>query len=358
MKKIFALLLALCMLLSCAAFAEEADPAKTLTEGRWIYSFPVEGMGDFTYFFHFYEDVPGYGGVYYAGFALNQLTFAGPWTVEKADIEYDCYAQWGDQETVKGTAPYTVTFYDWDGNVVDQCGFDGAILYNDMTAINGAYSGPSYYTHDTDPENSKFKDSYEAEKGMALVDFIADDPTCTLTLYHNGRYMDLVNMMVEGNWGMTQNADGTRTYALTPDDLDIDTPATLTLAADQVDGLYVNEDGTEMTLHNVKMMGPKEVAKMAGSFPLMEGVDVVCTLSLKDDATCELSADVFGNVAVLDAGTYAKAADGYNFVFTFTAAGEVTSQFNAEFTGIELNYQQLATPNLGDVIVTLALVAQ
>ena len=40
--------------------------------------------------------------------------------------------------------------------------------------------------------------TYEGETGVAYLDFVAEDPTSTLTFYHNGRYMDLVSMMVEG----------------------------------------------------------------------------------------------------------------------------------------------------------------
>ena len=79
MKKLLAIVLSLMLCLSACSFAaaEETDPAKILTQGVWNYAFAVEGMNDFVYYFHFYEDVPGYGGVFYAGFALNQLNFAG-----------------------------------------------------------------------------------------------------------------------------------------------------------------------------------------------------------------------------------------------------------------------------------------
>ena len=112
-------------------------------------------------------------------------------------------------EFTEGTAPYTITFYDFNGNVLDNCGFDGDVLYNDMTKITGTGGENSMYLHDVDGDSSKFIDTYKAEPGVKYLDFVADDDeTSTLTLFHNMTYLDMVGTMVEGAWSMETNADG------------------------------------------------------------------------------------------------------------------------------------------------------
>ncbi len=358
MKKLIAIILTLAMCLYMLSFAaaEETDPAKLLTEGRWVLSFPVEGLGDFGYNFHFYEDVPGYGGVFYAGFASNQMNFAGTWKVEAIEREYTVYMSRQDTEIVSGTAPYTVSFCDWKGNVLDQCAFDGEYLYNTMETIYGMYSAPFAYKHDTDPENSPFAAVYAAEQDVAIMSFVADeDATCTVTIYHNGRYMDLVGMMVEGTWAMEEQEDGTRVYTLTPED-DTDTPAVLTVAADGATAHYVNEDDEEMDM-SAASTGPAVSYTMTGVYPFMEGVDAAMTLSMYEDGTCALVADVFGNTATLDSGAWSLGEDGFTFSFTFVKAGEASSELNMETYAPELHYTQAGT-DLGDVDVTLALVVE
>lgn len=360
MKKTLAvtLVLTLCLSVAFIAMAETSDPVTTLTEGRWVYSFPVDGLGDFGYYFHFYKDVPGYDNVYYAGFALNQLNFAGTWAVEKADYEYAVYMDREDEEPVTGTAPYTIIFSDWNGNPVESCGYDGEFLYNDMDVIYGMYSGPAIYTHDTDVEGGKFASLYSEEKDMPIMSFVSEeDPTCTMTIYHNGRYMDLVNMMVEGNWAMETLEDGSRVYTLTPDE-DYDTPAVFTVTADSSTAHYANDDGDEMDMSAVAT-GPAVAYTMLGSFTFMEGVDATMTLALYEDGTCILEADVFGNVAVLDRGAWTMAEDGYTIDFVFTAAdvGEVSTTLNPETYAVELAYTQAGT-ELGDVDVTLTMVVE
>ena len=357
MKKLLAIVLSLMLCLSACSFAaaEETDPAKILTQGVWNYAFAVEGMNDFVYYFHFYEDVPGYGGVFYAGFALNQLNFAGTWTVKKAEKAYSVYEFRGAEAPVEGTAPYTVTFCDWNGNVLDQCAFDGEILYNDMMNVYGMYSAPNMYRHVTDVESDKYADVYVEEKDIAIMDFVAEDPTCTMTLYHNGRYMDLVSMMVEGTWAMSQHEDGSRVYTLTPDD-ELDTPAVFTVSADSKTAHYVNEDGEEMDMVNTAA-GAEAALILKGSYAFMEGLNADLTLSCMEDGTCELLVDVFGNVAALDQGTWSMGEDGFTINFVFEVTGEKSTVLNMETFAVELQYQQAGTA-IGDVDCTLAVVVE
>ena len=85
MKKMFALFLALCLMLGMVslASAEEASPA-----GQYYgYSFSAEGYGDFVFFFHFYENDPGLGSIFYAGLSNNRICFAGLYNVEEEPYE-------------------------------------------------------------------------------------------------------------------------------------------------------------------------------------------------------------------------------------------------------------------------------
>ena len=66
------------------------DPMEMITDGYYTYSFSVEGYGQFDNYFHFYKEAPVVGAVFYAGFATNQVTFAGTYTVEKKDYAYKC----------------------------------------------------------------------------------------------------------------------------------------------------------------------------------------------------------------------------------------------------------------------------
>ena len=358
MKKLLALVLVLALSLSLVSFAgaEAVDPADILTDGYWTYSFFQEGYGEFDYFFHFYKDVPGFGNVYYAGFVNNQMCFAGTWDVTEAETPYSVREDRLRDDMIDGTAPYAVSLYDWNGNKLDTCAFDGENLYNMAEKVYGMYSSPFTYVHDTEGVTSKYAKTYEEEKGIAVVDFISpEDKTCTLTIYHNGRYMDLVGMMVEGTWAMTENEDGSRVYALTPDE-EGDTPATLTVSADTATAHYVNEDGDEMDLENTQKTA-NPVYQWIGTHPFMEGMDAALTLTLYDDGTCEVVAEVFGNAAAIDAGTWKLGDDGFTFSFAFEGAGEATSTLNMETYTPEVQYV-LAGTSLGDIDATLAIVKE
>ncbi|MDL2301409.1 hypothetical protein LJC58_03540 [Lachnospiraceae bacterium OttesenSCG-928-D06] len=336
------------------------DPLEMITQGYYIYAYPVEGLGDFPYFFHFYEEAPVLGSVFYAGFAMNQINFTGTYTVEEAEFEYACFATREDSEKEGaepeiGTAPYTITFYDWEGNVMDRCGFDGEILYNDMEVITGVGGGPNFYTLDTEGESSKYYEFYEAEVGMAYLDFVAEEEvTSTLTLYHNGTYMDLVDMMVEGTWEMSTTEEGYE-YVLTPAS-ESDTPATLMVSEDSGAAIYTPDGKEGINMMNASDAGPGVFQKMAGETPIPgQEINADVELLLFSDGTCTLTASAFGQEMPLDAGTYSMGEDGFTITFTFDCAGEVVSVLEAETGQVSIQYVQEGT-TLGDVDIMLAIV--
>lgn len=361
-KKLSALLLSAALGVSVlggysVVSAEEASPMEKITEGYYSYSYEVEGLGEFPYYFHFYEEQPVLGSVFYAGFAMNQITFTGTYTVEEKEFEYACFATREDSMVEgavppTGTAPYTITFYDWDGNEMDSCGFDGDVLYQDMDVITGIGGGPNYYYHDTEPETSKLADFYEAEVGVTYLEFVAaEEETSTIALYHNGTYLDLVNMLVEGTWAMEESEEGL-VYKLTPY-TESDVPATLIVTVDKAAATYTLDGGDSLDMINTAQSGPKAMMTLAGEAPI-PGQEINAELvgSLYEDGTCTLIAAAFGQEIPLDAGTYSVAEDGYTVTFQFDAAGELVSELGE--AGAQLHYVQAGT-NLGDVDTTLVI---
>jgi hypothetical protein len=327
------------------------DPMEMITNGYYIYSYPVEGLGNMTYYFHFYEERPNIGSVFYAGFCLNQINYAGTYTVEESPFEYSCYESREKQENqegpVSGTAGYTITFYDWDGNVLDSCGFDGEYLYNDMETISAIGTEANRYAHDTEGEASKYIETYAAEVGQSYLSFVGEeDVTSTLDLFHNGTYRDMVNMMIEGIWTMNDAAEGF-SYTLTPNS-ETDTAAELTIISDKSAAVYTPDGGEAVNMINAASAGPKVSMILSGSVPIpgQDGSNADLAGNLYEDGTCDLAVSAFGQTLPLDSGTYTMGEDGYTITFKFDNAGEIVSALGE--TGVSIHYVQAGT-NLGDI---------
>lgn len=308
------------------------DPLEMITDGYYTYGYTAEGYGDFTYFFRFYEEDPVLGSVFYAGLLNNGVQFAGLYTVEEAECAYECYpdreaasTEGGVMQT--GTAPYTVSFYDWQGNLIDQCAYDGDILYNDLEAISAMASGPVLYHHDIEGENSKFAETYAAEMGVAYLEFVGvEDNLASVSLAHNRTYVDLVGMIVEGTWEIAPNADGGYDYTLVNDEGEKD--AVLSVSADTRTAVYTKADGSlELNMVNAAPEVVEEAARYSGVMPTDYGADANVSLVLYVDNTATVMMEIFGNEAQLDQGTYEVAEDGV-ITFTFENAGEIKSEDN------------------------------
>ena len=337
-----------------------SDPLTMIYEGYYSFSYPVDGMDDMCAFFHFYPEAPVLGSVFYASYAWNQIIFAGTYTVEEVEHEYTLYADRESSiaenpEKITGTAPYTITFFDFDGNVLDSCGYDGEHLYNDMTVVTGTGGNDYIYSHDTLGEASPCIKTYNGELGVSYLSFVAvEDKTCTVALQHNSTYTDLVGMMVEGSWTMAENDDGTYTFTLEPNE-SYDVGATLEVAADKMTATYTSADGaTVMELVNASTTGPKLVYQLKGLFDMggdLGSADVI--LNMYDDGNCTVAMTAFGSEMELDAGTYAIGADGYTINFAFDNAGELSSYLSE--AGVSLNYIQAGSA-FGDLDLVLDMV--
>ena len=339
------------------ADVDMSDPLVKMVNGRYMYSYMVGDM-EMTYFFHFYEERPVIGKVFYAGFAMNQITFAGTYTVEEKEYTYSCWEDRAELEAAgegaavpTGTAPYTITFFDFNGNELDQCGFDGDILYHDMDVVNGIGGDFAKYRFDGDIEG-KYKETYDAEVGINYISLVAEDPTSTLRLFHSGRYEDMVGMMVEGSWEMVESAEGLE-FVLTPDS-ESDTPAVVVVSADKSTATYTPEGGEPVAMTNADTGALVAVHTMVGQIPVTEDAMADVILSMYGDGTCTIVAAAFGQEMPLDAGTYEQAGDGYTFTFVFDNGGEYTSEL-AESGLPAIQYQQAGT-QLGDLDVTITYV--
>ncbi|MCL1819660.1 MAG: hypothetical protein FWG36_03280 [Oscillospiraceae bacterium] len=325
-----------------SAAVASTDPLDMITEGYYVYSFNAPGHGDFVQFFRFYPEAPVLGSVFYAGFTNNSSLFAGTYTVEPMEYSYRCAVDRDNsvaENFVDGVAPYTITFYDFNGNVLDACGFDGSILYNDMTVISAMGSSRVMYHHDTDGPASKFAGTFAGEMGVTYLSFVVeDDPIGVVNLLHNQTYMDMVGMLIEGIWTMEAGAGGGFNYNLIPE-FDIDTPAVLAVSADTLTAVYTPEGGSPIKMVNVSSMEAQVEHIFTGEAHIAAyDTDAPLTLSLYDDGTVILDMVLFNNNVTVDTGNYTMVND-YTFGISFDNAGDLQTEIDFGTFVITLDYK-------------------
>lgn len=310
----------------------EADPIEALAGSIYYFGYPVEGLGNMVQFYHFYPDDLGIGAVFYAGYAWNQITFSGTYTVEEVPCDYEALPERGDDvEAVKGTAPYTITLFGWDGAELDKLAYDGEHVYNiaENTNCDPMTGGGKYVLAKADEAAlAEYADTFEGELGIAYLNFVdPEDASATVQLNTNGTYSDLALFAVEGTWAKTAEGE----YTLTPKDA-ADDGAVLT---EQEDGtfLYVSTNGTEVTMEQVK--AANVAYTFAGKTPF-NGVDADVTISAYDDGTATVVMAAFGMEMEIDKGTYTF-EDPAIFTFTLEGAGEIVSEFGGD-TGVQVTY--------------------
>ncbi|MGN0999188.1 MAG: hypothetical protein ACI4PO_06510 [Faecousia sp.] len=305
------------------------DPIEALPGSIYYFGYAVEGLGNMIQFYHFYPDDLGIGAVFYAGYAWNQITFSGTYTVAEEPCDYAVMTEKGG-DTVSGTAPYTITLYDWDGAELDKLAYDGEHVYNIAVNTNcdPMTGGGTFLLDKADAEViAANPDTFEGEKGIAYMNFVCpDDASATLQLNTNGTYSDLTVFAVDGKWAKT----GDDEYTLTPDDSSDDGA----VVTKQEDGsyLYVSSSGTEVVLNLVKEAAPAYV--FAGKTPFMDA-EADVTITAYDDGTCVAVMAAFGMEMPIDAGTWTES--GFTFTFTFDGAGEIVSEFGGA-TGVQVTY--------------------
>ena len=353
LKKIAALVLSLALCLSLVSFAV-AEDVPNLANTYYSYGYDV-GTMFMNYYFHFYDEIPGLGKVFHAGMCMDQICFDGTYEVLAEERAYNVAMDRTASEAstlTEGTAPFTIVFYDFDGNELDRCAMDAEHIYNDMKAVTGVGGENVALNLDTEPENSKFAAQYAAEPAVAFLSLInPDDDTATLDLKVNGKYDDLVVLFVEGTYAM--NAEQTE-IVLTPSD-DSDPGATVTRNEDGT-YTYVSTDGDEVTLVEVK---PIEVAyTLKGEIPVpgMDGMNADFICNLYSDNTVRLYADFMGNQMDVDKGTYEIDMTTYSFILHLENAGDLTTEGYA--ADMVLNYKVAEVAPFGAIEQTLKFVTE
>ena len=353
LKKIAALVLSIALCLSLVSFAV-AEDVPNLANSYYSYGYDV-GTMFMNYYIHFYDEIPGLGKVFHAGMCMDQICFDGTYEVLAEERAYNVALDRPASEAgslTEGTAPYTIVFYDFDGNELDRCAMDAEHIYNDMTAITGVGGGNCALILDTDPENSKFASQYAAEPAVAFLSLVSpDDDTATLDLKVNGKYDDLVVLFVEGTYAM--NADQT-VITLTPDS-DSDPGATVTRNEDGT-YTYVSTDGDEVILAEVKGLEVSYAFKGQIPVPGMDGTNADFICNLYSDSTVQLYADFMGNKMDVDKGTYEIDMTTYSFVIHFENAGDLTTEGYA--ADMVLNYKVADVAPFGAIEQTLKFVTE
>jgi len=336
----------------------DLSPAEQIVNSYYAYYYYPSTDFLMDYFFHFYDEVPGIGKVYYAGFALNQIVYSGTYEVVEEPHDYACWATREEQDAAAegasapaGTAPYTINFYDFDGNLMDSCGFDGQNLYMDMENINGVGAEANVFTLDTDPENSVLAAEYASEQAPSLVSLIdPNDETATLELLINGRYKDMVIFAVDGTYAA--NNDLTE-FTLTPNSAS-DNGATVTKNEDG-SYTYKSTDGTEVSMTEVSTVTTLYTYKGLVPVPGSESEgDLIA--ELKSDSTIRLYASAFGSEMDLDAGTYEVDMTTRSITLTFDHAGEITTY--SDDAGMHFDYAASGLELFGDVESTLDMLRE
>ena len=329
----------------------EADPSSPA--GYYQYTYDVEGLGTWVNYIHLYEE-SSIGQVFYAGYASNQVTVAGTYEVTEASCDYSVYMTREDQEAdsiTDGSADYTITFTAFDGTDLGSCAYDGEYIYNDTTGVAGTGAENVAFQRDPEGMDSKYGQAdsgYSGEVGVPYLSAVSpDDETCTVALNHNGTYTDLMNVLVEGTWEMS---DDGKTFTLTPED-EGDTGVTVVLSDDGTTATYTPDGGEAVTL-NVDTS--KEITYLFSAvIPADQnttGADVTCSLNCYGDSTCEVVISAYGTDMVLDQGTYEVGAEGTATVHLDTA-GDLTSEVIDNLPSVVVSYA--GTP-IGDVNATLA----
>ena len=353
MKKLTALLLAVLMCLSVMSFAA-AEDIPNLANTYFSYGYDV-GTMFMNYYVHFYDEVPGLGKVFHAGMCMDQICFDGTYEVIAEERSYAVAMDRAASEAgtlTEGTAPFTVVFYDFDGNELDRCAIDAEHLYNDMKAITGIGGGDCTYNLDTDPENSKFAAQYAGEPAVELLSLInPDDDTATLKLKVNGKYEDLVILFVEGTYSMNEDQSE---IVLTPDS-EADEGATVKKNEDGT-YTYVSESGEEVTM--VAETKAEVAYALKGEIPVpgMEGTNADLICALYSDNTVRLYADFMGNQMDVDKGTYEIDMTTYAFNIHFENAGDLTTEGYA--ADMVLNYKVENAELFGAIEQTLKFVTE
>ncbi len=249
MKKLVKVLaIMLCLVMAVSAFAacsqpDNPDPSpsgsteKKLTDGMFYFMFSTEGRS-FHHYVHFYDN-----GMFYFSDLNGNSKVIGTYEVVDGEKEVNYAATREDKinEVISTTTvPKTVNFKDMSGAQVGTAGWNPADgkLYGVVWEVGMKFSNTQVYEQqaaDWAPDSEMGE-----ETGVAL--FVYEDKadiSCYVEINHNGTFVDMMGMMIEGTWTVDGNV-----YTLK--DAESDDTAKLTVNGDTAE--YVGYDGTTMTI--------------------------------------------------------------------------------------------------------------
>ena len=307
MKKLFALILALAMVLCLAACNGSSDPTDSpsagnessspenpgevkMTDGR--YFLDVNGM---KCFIHFYED-----GTYYALYFDGSVTEAGTWELVDKDFEYISDPGPDNdhntpEDNVNATASQVVVFTSY------KTGVPVEVAYVDDQLVDMSLGGMANHRTLTHESDYAYNPSVDELPIQLYVFYANNDIGSNLILNHNRVFEDLTgDMYNDGTWELT----GPGVYGLTYSD---GAKATLTVANDGKSAVLAKADGTEITVRDDYHEGSDAIAKVMSL--RAEGVQVGLPMSVAlrldgySDGTCKLIVEIAQISTELEADT-------------------------------------------------------
>ena len=331
MKKLFALILALAMVLCLAACNGNSDPTDSpsagnespspenpgevkMTDGR--YFLDVSGM---KCFIHFYED-----GTYYALYFDGSVTEAGTWELVDKEFEYiSDPGPDGDHNTpednVNATAPQVVVFTSY------KTGTPVEVAYVDDQLVDMSLGGMANHRTLAHEPDYAYNPNVDEIPIQLYVFYANNDIGSNLILNHNKAFEDLTgDMYNDGTWELT----GPGVYGLTYSD---GTEATLTVANDGKSAVLAKADGTDLTVRDDYHEGGDTIAKVMSlrAEDVQVGLPMGVALRLDgySDGTCKLIIEIaqIGAELEADTGTF-EVSEAMRPTFHLTTLGDIEGE--------------------------------
>lgn len=300
MKKLVKVLaIMLCLVMAVSAFAACSQPdnpgpspsgstEKKLTDGMFYWKMDADGRS-FHYYIHFYEN-----GMFYFSDLNGNSKVIGTYEVVDGEKEINYSATREDKvnEVVSTTTvPKTVNFKDMSGAQVGTAGYNPAEgkLYGIVWEVGMKFSNTQVY----EQQSADWLPSSEMSEETGVALFVYEDKadiSCYIEINHNGTFVDMMGMMIEGTWTVDGNV-----YTLK--DAESDDTAKLTINGDTAE--YIGYDGT------------------------------TTTITLKEEEKKENGGSSSGNGYSWSCESIADSANAKNFNITMT--GSTTCNFNFYF---------------------------
>ena len=308
------------------------------------------------------ETLTAYGAdkeFYYHDLDITGSQYASAYDMEMGVAYLDFIVEGDEYSGV--TLNHNMTYVDLTGSIVegtwtlqpnDQGGYDYTLTPNDSTDTGAVVSVAAdkmtaTYTADGSSETLNLVSTASTLTVIAQYDgsFEAYGEECplSLVLYDDGTCELFAEVF--GNKGVIDSGtyESVDAGCLLHMDKGGDLEAALTVH--YVGSTDVGDVDTELTLSSDAPATEKTVLSQYDGSCEAYGTDCPLSLVIYDDGTCELFADVWGNVGVVDSGTYETVDEGA--LLHMEKAGDMVAGYTVRYVG---------TNDIGDVDAELTLV--